>query len=123
MTIKDELNNLKECDVYSLLLFALYKIRDIKEYSTISELVYLLDKESFLNLCEYFGGLTIKIPTIAELESLINSLMMYQYIDIDGYDYEEAIKLIGFKSSDLRKVKKDYNKISRVLEKYTFTPR
>ena len=38
MTIKEELNNLKTTDLFSLLLFVLYKIRDIEEYSTISEL-------------------------------------------------------------------------------------
>ena len=51
MTIKEELNNLKTTDLFSLLLFVLYKIRDIEEYSTISELAYILDKESLLQLC------------------------------------------------------------------------
>ena len=32
MTIKEELNKLKTMDVFSLLLFILYKIRDIEEY-------------------------------------------------------------------------------------------
>ena len=64
MTIKEELNQLKETDVYSMLLFVLYKMRGIEEYSILSELAYILDKKNLLNLCEYFGGLTIKIPTI-----------------------------------------------------------
>ncbi len=117
--IKKELDNLKMSDTFSLILFALYKIRDINEYSTISELAYILDKDSLLNLCEYFGGLTIKIPTIDELESIVNSLLIYQYVNIDGYTYDEAISEIGFDSSQLRKVKKDYNKVCSILSEYS----
>lgn len=123
MTIKEELNRLKETDLFSLLLFVLYKIRNIDEYSTISELAYVLDKQNLLNLCEYFGGITIKVPTIDELESVINSLLVYQYVNIDGYSYDDAIKKIGFDSYQLRKVKKDYNKIVDILDNYSFPKR
>lgn len=123
MTIKSELNKLKTTDLFSLLLFVLYKIRNIEEYSTISELAYVLDKDNLLNLCEYFGGITIRIPTIDELESIVNSLLVYQYVDIDGYEYKDAIKKIGFDSNQLRQVKKDYNKIVEVLKDYSFTKR
>lgn len=118
-TIRKELDNLKMTDTFSLILFVLYKIRDVEEYSTISELAYILDKDALLNLCEYFGGLTIKIPTIEELNSIVNSLLLYQYINIDGYSYEEAINKIGFDSFQLRQVKKDYNKICSILSEYS----
>ena len=120
MTIKEELEKLKTTDLFSLLLFVLYKIRDIDEYSTISELAYVLDKQNLLNLCEYFGGITIRVPTIDELESLLNSLLLYQYIEIDGLSYEEAVSKVGFESYDLRSVKRDYLKISKLLEAYSF---
>lgn len=123
MTIKEELNNLREVDTYSMILFVLYKMSEIEEYSTLGELAYVLDKQSLLNLCEYFGGMTIKIPTIKELEGLINSIMLYQYIEFEGMTYEDAVKKVGFSSSDLRKVKKDYLKLSKILDSYTFTRR
>lgn len=123
MTIKNELDKLKTTDLFSLLLFVLYKLRNIEEYSTISELAYVLDKENLLNLCEYFGGITVRIPTIDELEGIINSLLIYQYVDIDGYEYKEAIKKIGFDSHQLRQVKKDYNKIVDILKDYSFNNR
>lgn len=122
-TIKNELSKLKTTDIFSLLLFILYKIRDVEEYSTISELAYVLDKENLLNLCEYFGGITIRIPTIDELESILNSLLIYQYVNIDGHSYNDAIKKIGFDSHQLRKIKKDYNNIVSILDKYTFKSR
>ena len=117
--LRQDLNNLKMTDTFSLILFVLYKLRDVEEYSSISELSYVLDKDSLLGLCEYFGGLTIKIPTIDELESIVNSLLMYQYINIDGMSYREAVKRIGFESHQLRKVKRDYNKICTILEGYS----
>lgn len=121
MTIKDELNNLKEVDIYSMLLFVLYKMKDIDEYSVLSELAYVLDKQNLLNLCEYFGGITLKIPTIDELESILNSLVLYQYIEIEGMSYDEAVSKVGFDSYDLRKVKKDYLKLMKILDTYSFT--
>ena len=121
MTIKEELNNLKEVDVYSMLLFILYKMKDIDEYSLLSELAYVLDKQSLLNLCEYFGGMTLKIPTIDELESLLNSMMIYQYVELEGMSYDEAVAKVGFDSFDLRKVKKDYLKLMKLLDNYSFT--
>lgn len=120
MTIKEELNQLKETDVYSMLLFVLFKMKDMDEYAVLSELAYILDKKNLLNLCEYFGGLTIKIPTIDDLESLLNSLMLYQCIELDGLSYDEAVQKIGFNSFDLRKVKKDYMKLSKIIQSYSF---
>ena len=121
MKIKEELAKLKDIDVYSLMLFAMFKLRDIPEYASLSEMVYILDKDSLLKLCEYFGGLTIKIPTIEELESIIYSLVLYQFVNIDGMDYDDAVKIIGHKSSQLRQVKSDYVRICDILDKYDFS--
>lgn len=123
MRIKAELLKLKQTDIYSLLLFALYKIQEIPEYSTLSELAFILDKDNILKLCEYFGGTTIKVPTIEELESLIYALVLYQYVKIDNIPYEKATEMIGHKSNELRKVKSDYTKLCEILEKYDFVPR
>lgn len=121
MRIKEELAKLKDVDVYSLILFAMFKLRDVPEYASLSELVYILDKDSLLKLCEYFGGLTLKIPTIDELESIIYSLVLYQFVNIDEMDYDKAVKIIGHKSDKLRQIKKDYAKICEILDKYDFS--
>lgn len=121
--IKEELTKLKDVDVYSLILFVLFKARNVPELASLSELVYVLDKDNLLKLCEYFGGQTITIPTITELEELVYSLVLYQYVDIDGMPYEEAIKIIGHKRVELRTVKSNYTKLKQVLDTYRFTPR
>lgn len=123
MRIKNEVLNLKETDVYSLILFALYKLREVPEYSAISELAYVLDKQNLLNLCEFFGGTTIKIPTITELEDMMQALLLYQYVNIDGMEYDKAIELIGHKAGELRTVRKNYNNMCEVLDKYNFKSR
>ena len=123
MRTKQELDNLKTKDIFSLMLFALYKLKDIPEYSSLSELAYILDKNSFLKLCEYFGGLTITIPTIEELECILYSLVLYQYVDIEKIEYDEAVKLLGRKKCDLRKVKSDYLRMKNILDSYDFVSR
>ena len=44
--IQASLDNLNMVDIYSMMLFALYKLNNVPEYSTLSELVYILDKDS-----------------------------------------------------------------------------
>ena len=121
--LKNNIQNFKQQDFYSLLMFCLYKMSDVHEYSSLSELAYVLDKDHFLNLCEMFGGQTIKIPTIDEVESLVYSLLLYQYVKIDKMDYNQALKLIGHQSCELRQVKSQYQALCRTLENYSFVAR
>lgn len=118
--MRKNLDSLRETDQYSLLLFVLYKLTGIKEYAAVSELVYVLDKDNLLNLCNIFGGRTIRIPTLDELESLTHMVLLYKYVNNDGMEYDKAIKIIGFKSSELRHVKSMYLKICKVLSTYKF---
>ena len=116
MKIKEELAKLKDIDVYSLMLFAMFKLRDIPEYASLSEMVYILDKDSLLKLCEYFGGLTIKIPTIEELESIRNKKFIIVTVYQTGIVAEkenEPSEIIVCNLNDLLFVKEsDLNKIS-----------
>lgn len=121
--IQRGLTTLKERDLYSLSLFCLYKLIGTGEYSSLSELVYVLDKENLLNLCEYFGGQTIYIPTPDELENLTYSLLLYHYVKLEHMNYDDAIDLIGHESKDLRAVKSNYLKLCEVLKNYTFKTR
>lgn len=118
--MKNSIKCLKDTDVYSLSMFALYKLTEVPEYSLSGELPYILDKKNLLNFCNYFGGRTIKVPTLDELYSTMYLVLLYQYTKIENKPYDEAIKLIGFKSSELRKVKVAYNKICHILDKYNF---
>lgn len=123
MSIKTELEKLKEQDIWSLMLFVLCKVKDIPEYSGISELSYILDKKNLLRLCEYFGGCTITIPTIEELETIIYALLLYQHVNVEHMIFEEAVALIEKNDVDIRSIKACYHMLTDVLNSYDITPR
>ena len=123
MSIKSEITKLRDHDLWSIMLFVLYKVREVPEYSALSELVYILDKKNMLKLCEYFGGCTITIPTIEELENMIYGLLLYHYTDIEHIAFQDAVELISKNDVNVTTVKQSYHKIKDVLEDYDFTPR
>lgn len=119
MRVKEEFLNLKEVNLYPLLMFALYRIKDIPEYMEISRLSFILEKEDLLKLCKFFGGMTISIPTLDELERTLSILLLYEYVNIEKMDFIEACNLIGI-SEDIRVIKTEYTKVCDILNKYDF---
>lgn len=120
MKIKTELQNLKEKDIYSLMLFALYKAQELPEYSALSQLAYILEKDDLLKLCEFYGGLTITIPTVKQLEHLIYGLLMFQRINIEGEDYNKVYNELREKEIDSAHIKDTYFLIEKLLADYNF---
>lgn len=119
--IREDIEKLKVDDMYSLILFTLYKMQDEPEYSTLSELVYLLNEESLINLLDYFGGLTIKIPTMKEFRLILNALVLYKAVKLEGQDINKAIKDLNLKEEyQLRDIKKTYITVCDILSKYNF---
>ena len=120
MSIKTELETLKNADIYSLLLFTLYQCRHTNEYSALSELAYILDEKNLLSLCEYFGGTTLTIPKIEELELLLCGLSVYQSIHMDNLSVDESLNKYHNHKFHIDEIKKSYLKISEVMSNYTF---
>ena len=89
-SIKANLNNLHLSDIYSLILFIIYKIQDIPDYAVLSEMCYLLDGANLTRLLTYFAGRTITFPTEEDLSTMTNALLLYQYINIEGNTLVEA---------------------------------
>lgn len=115
---KEQLNTLKYENVFDILLFVLYKLKDDEKYSTLSELAYLLDYQSLLKLCKMYGGLTIRIPTLDEIELIIHSLMLYD-MHLKGYRLDESIKLLNLETKKLDEIIESYNIIEKVMNNYT----
>lgn len=118
MNMNSELDKLKTRDVYSLILFILYKIKDNDKYSTLSELAYIVDKESLLNICQYFGGLTITIPTIDEFEDILNVLLLYQKVDIEGRDLDKTLDDFGIRRRNKENMITLYQQVQNILSNY-----
>ena len=115
---KEKLQSMQMTDVYSLLLFALFKIKDVPEYSTLSEMAYILDGESLFKFMEYFGGKTIKVPTLSEFKVVVESLLLYQYVNIEGIAFNQALKLLDTSEASLKDIKVCYSKMVDVLNGY-----
>ena len=47
MSIKKELSKFSEIDIWSMMCFVLFNVKQIPEYASISELCYILDKKNF----------------------------------------------------------------------------
>lgn len=122
--IKNELNTLNETDNWGLILFALAKLKDSDEFSSVSELAYILDKKNLFRLCEYFGGTTITIPTIAELEKMIIALAAYEESAVQKINPDTVMKkLVDRYEYNVSDIRAYYCEISRVLEQYDLQPR
>lgn len=119
MRVKEEIAKLRDTDTYSLILFALYKLRNIPEYRELSELAYILDKNSLLNFLEYFGGLTVKVPTVEELRMVVYTLLVYEYVKVDKLSIDEAILKLNQTEIKPFELKKSYIKLNELLEDYS----
>ena len=120
MSIKTELNNLKNADIYSLLLFTLFQCRNTNEYSALSELAYILDEKNLLNLLEYYGGMTITIPKIEDLELLLCGLSVYRSVVIDKSTVNESLVKYTNHKFKLEDIKEAYLQIVNVMTNYSF---
>lgn len=120
MTIRDALSKLTKPDIYSLMLFVLFKLKDTNEYSSLSQLSYILDKDSLLKLCEFYGGTSIAIPTIEDLEAVFNALLLYQEVNIEKQDFDKMIDKRDLQRPEKRKLLDCYDVVVDVLKNYDF---
>lgn len=116
--MSNKFDKLKYNDIWNIILYAIYKMTNDPKYSTLSELIYTLDKNNLLNLCSTFGGLTIKIPTKQELDLMINVLLAYQLINFEHKSFNEVyseLELSRFQRSEFIKA---YNTVTEILKDY-----
>ena len=118
--IKEALANLNKTDVYSLLLFTLYKLKDVPQYASLSELSYILDGDSLSKLISYYGGMTIKIPTLHEMKLLNQALLLYQYVNLEDGNLEETLASICNEEITQEELIPMYTKIVEVTANYEF---
>ena len=118
-SIKKNLNNLHLSDIYSLMLFVLYKVQEVPEYAVTSELCYLLDGANMTRLLTYFAGKTVTFPTESEMSIVSNALLMYQYINIDGETFVSAQNKLGkLTKKEQDKVVELYVKMLPIMKQY-----
>lgn len=121
--VTEALNLLNKDDIYSLMLFTLYKMKDIPDYLTLTEMCYILDGTSLSRFLNYFGGMTLTIPTKQQFELVLQALCLYQYVNLEGGDLESGLKAVVTIDSDRDEVKALYAKVIEVLSNYEFNIR
>lgn len=114
------LEQLDKKDIYSLILFILYKLKEAPEYATLSELVYILDNENFIKLINYYGGKTIKIPTLSELSNVLNALVVYERQQNTDQKLTEILNDLEIEDRNKSEVIAALSKISSIMEEYDF---
>lgn len=119
--IQESLYNLNKTDVYSLLLFCLYKMHDVPQYSSLSELCYLLDGDNLAKLLSYYGGMTIKIPTLKEMRLMTQALLLYQYVNLEEGDFNDCLQIVCGEEFNQQEMIDAYKKITEVVANYEFS--
>lgn len=114
------LNSMNKNDIYSMMLFTLYKMKDLPDCLTLSELCYILDGENITKFLRYFGGMTITVPRLEDLRLILQGLYLYQYVDVEGGDFKDGLKAVCQDEFDPDAVKEVYSKIIEVMSEYEF---
>ena len=114
------LEELDKKDIYSLILFILYRLKEIPEYSTLSELVYILDNENFIKLINYYGGKTIRIPKVDELSTILDALLVYEREQNTDLPLSDICKDIGISKKEIPEILKILKLIPQLIDNYDF---
>ena len=114
------LEELDKRDIYSLILFILYRLKEIPEYSTLSELVYILDNENFIKLINYYGGKTIRIPKVDELSTILDALLVYEREQNTDLPLSDICKDIGISKKEIPEILKILQLIPQLIDNYDF---
>jgi len=116
--LRKDISKLSDQDLVGLLLYAIYKLTDDPNYSAISELIYCLDRENLLNLCSTFGGCTIKIPTLSDMENLTKSLLIYQEVNDNNVSFNQACNKHNIENMDRKYLYNMYIILKEILKDY-----
>lgn len=112
-----DVSKLKEKDIINVLLFGIYKLIEIPEYSAISELAYVLDKDSLYKLCATFGGATIKIPPLSLFKNMTKALLIIELMQ-SGESFDDAYEKAEVDIRDKSEVIKIVNQLVEILDNY-----
>ena len=118
--LKASLNKLNKEDTFSMLLFTLYKLKDDPEYSVLSELCYILDKDNLTKFLSYFGGMTIKIPNLRDFRLVIQAMVLYQHVYLENGTLEEGLAAMSNTEFTVQELLEVYQKFITIAEDYEF---
>lgn len=110
------LDRLQKEDLYSVATALLYTLKDTPQYSTMSELFYILDYPNFLKLIKYYGGQEVRIPSHEEINEMLSILLLYQYREVEELEWEECLKKVGADESQSKSLRGKVSALSSLLK-------
>ena len=113
--IVDSLNKMREEDAYGKILMILYKLKGNEKYSTLSSLIWALDKENLLNFLTIFEGVELKVPKIKDLKLVVAGLQVYQLIVFESKTLDEAIKEVMTSELSYDEIRETYISIGNII--------
>lgn len=109
------LDKLKREDLFSVATALLYLLRGTPQYSTMSELFYILDYDNFIKIIKYFGGQVIRIPSSEEISDTLKILLLYQYREVEELDWKESLAKAGIPESESRSARGKVTHLRKIL--------
>lgn len=121
--IRYNLDNMQLNDVYSLMLFLMYKMQDLPDRAVLSKLCYLLDGRGIQRLLAYFAGQTVTFPTEAELQEMTSAMLLYKFINVDHMSFVDAYEALPeeLTAKQKERVKETYLSIIPLIDNYDFS--
>lgn len=120
INIEAALNSFEKEDIYSLLLFVMYKLKDNPDYLALSELCYIIDSESLNKFLRYYGGMTITIPKLQDLRLILKALYVYKAVNLEENDLVSVLKNFASDEFSMEDIKNTYVKLLEVMTNYEF---
>jgi hypothetical protein len=123
-TVSETMKSLSDQGVYSAILGFLFELRNVPEFSVLSELSFLTSNvDDFLNILEYFAGKTVKFPTESEIAESIQIIRLYQLYEIEKRPWKDAIQIVGFDTSSGKLAKNRLDRFKKMISEYNFSER
>ena len=115
-----DFQTLNQSDSYAVICELLYALKENPKYSVMSELAYILDKESFIKFIKYFGGTELRVPSVEEFRETIQTILLYQYFKIDNLSWKDSLEKANIEKKDTRKFQKALMTFDDVLRDTQF---
>lgn len=100
---------MNEEDIYSFVLQILAELKNDPTYGVLSELLFVMCSDCFVNLINLCGGTTIHIPTKTEVVDVIDALRIF----INNKKYPKLTKNDTIKALEM--TEKRYNELIPIL--------
>ena len=104
--------------IYSARLFLLGKYQVIFKCPTKTQKNF--KNFPFIKFINYYGGKTIKVPTINDLSILIHALMVFERLNNTNVDIDTILKELAISKKEKKEILESIQIIQETLANYDF---